>query len=164
MAFHFHIIVYMSGASILLTVSRITRWVFRRISFVSIISPRTRRISVAAATLTGCKNIASARKCGEFEVEVPSWGIRLKTAAPVRDDLKAVGIRAHYFSVSTSQNRFPITYVEEMEEPFELILQFRFEGQDPASPPIWWRIPKDRRPASFPQELGIAPVNILLLY
>ena len=87
-----------------------------------------------------------------------------KTAAPVRDDLKAVGIRAHYFSVSTSQNRFPITYVEEMEEPFELILQFRFEGQDPASPPIWWRIPKDRRPASFPQELGIAPVNILLLY
>ena len=120
--------------------------------------------SVAAATLTGCKNIASARKCGEFEVEVPSWGIRLKTAAPVRDDLKAVGIRAHYFSVSTSQNRFPITYVEEMEEPFELILQFRFEGQDPASPPIWWRIPKDRRPASFPQELGIAPVNILLLY
>ena len=120
--------------------------------------------SAAAASLTGCKNIAEAVKCGEYEVEVPSWGIRLKSAVPVRDDLKAVGIRAHYFGVSTNQNRFPITYVEEMEEPFEIILQFRFLGQDPASPPIWWRIPKDRRPASFPGELGIAPANILLLY
>ena len=120
--------------------------------------------SAAAASLTGCKNIAEAVKCGEYEVEVPSWGIRLKSAVPVRDDLKAVGIRAHYFGVSTNQNRFPITYVEEMEEPFEIILQFRFLGQDPASPPIWWRIPKDRRPACFPGELGIAPANILLLY
>ena len=110
--------------------------------------------SAAAASLTGCKNIAEAVKCGEYEVEVPSWGIRLKSAVPVRDDLKAVGIRAHYFGVSTNQNRFPITYVEEMEEPFEIILQFRFLGQDPASPPIWWRIPKDRRPASFPGSLA----------
>lgn len=120
--------------------------------------------SVAAASLTGCKNIAEAKKCGEYEVEVPAWGIRLKTAAPVRDELKAVGIRAHYFTVTGQQNRFPITYVEEMEEPFEIILQFRYAGQDPNSPPVWWRIPKDRRPAAFPRELGIAPVNILLLY
>ena len=120
--------------------------------------------SAAAASLTGCKNIAEAVKCGEYEVEVPAWGVRLKTAVPVRDELKAVGIRAHYFSVTGQQNRFTITYVEEMEEPFEIILQFRFLGQDPASPPIWWRIPKDRRPAAFPRELGVAPVNILLLY
>ena len=120
--------------------------------------------SVPAAVLTGCKNIAGARRIDGHTVEVPDWGLRLEVAQPVGEDLKAVGIRAHYFGVSTNQNRFPITYVEEMEEPFELILQFRFEGQDPASPPIWWRIPKDRRPASFPQELGIAPVNILLLY
>ena len=120
--------------------------------------------SAAAASLTGCKNIAEAVKCGEYEAEVPAWGVRLKTAVPVRDELKAVGIRAHYFSVTSQQNRFPITYVEEMEEPFEIILQFRYEGQAPDSPPIWWRIPKDRRPAAFPRELGVAPVNILLLY
>ena len=31
---------------------------------------------------------------------------------------------------------------------------FRFAGQDSASPPVWWRIPKDRRPASFPGSLA----------
>ena len=51
-----------------------------------------------------------------------------------------------------------------MEEPFETILQFRYAGQDPASPPVWWRIPKEKRPQSFPAELGVAPANVLLLY
>ena len=36
--------------------------------------------------------------------------------------------------------------------------------QDPDSPPVWWRISKDKKPQQFPTELGISPVNILLLY
>ena len=120
--------------------------------------------SVPAAVMTGCKNIYPARKCGDCEVEVPALGIRLKTAGPVGAKLSAVGIRAHYFNPSTPHNRFPVRFVQEMEEPFETILQFRYAGQDPTSPPVWWRIPKDKRPQSFPQELGIAPANVLLLY
>ena len=120
--------------------------------------------SVPAAILTGCKNIAEAKKTGEHEVEVPEWGIRLQTAQEVRDDLCAVGIRAHYFHPAAKQNRFPVRYVEEMEEPFETILQFRYTGQNPESPAVWWRISKDKRPQMFPEELGIAPANILLLY
>lgn len=120
--------------------------------------------SVQAAVITGCKNIFPARKCGDFEVELPALGIRLKTARPVEDGLAAVGIRAHYFHPSAPHNRYPVRFVEEMEEPFETILQFRYAGQDPSSPPVWWRIPKDKRPAAFPQELGVAPANVLLLY
>ena len=120
--------------------------------------------SVAAARVTGCKNIAAAVKTGEREVFVPEWGIRLETAVPVRDGLEAVGLRAHYFSPSARLNRHPVSYVEEMEEPFETILQFRFAGQDPGTPPVWWRLPKDKKPAAFPEELGIAPANVLLLY
>ena len=120
--------------------------------------------SIPAAVMTGCKNIFPARKCGDCEVEVPALGIRLKTAGPVGAKLSAVGIRAHYFNPSTPHNRYPVRFVEEMEEPFETILQFRYAGQDPASPPVWWRIPKEKRPQSFPQELGIAPANVLLLY
>ena len=120
--------------------------------------------SVPAAILTGCKNVVAAKKIGEFEVEVPDWGLRLQTAQPVRDNLSAIGIRAHYFNVNTKQNRFPVTYVEEMEEPFEVILQFRYAGQDQKSPPVWWRLAKGSRPQRFPEELGIAPANILLLY
>ena len=120
--------------------------------------------SVAAAVLTGCKNIAPARRTGIYEVEVPSWGVRLSTNRPVRDGLAAVGIRAHYFNASAPQNRFPVFYQEEMEEPFEVIVQFRYADQDPASEPIWWRMPKDKKPAQFPGELGVAPANVLLLY
>ena len=117
-----------------------------------------------AAILTGCKNIAPARKTGPHEVEVPVWGIRLQTAQAVRDGLTAVGIRAHYFNVSAQQNRYPVTYLEDMEEPFEVILQFRYADQKPNSPPVWWRISKEKKPQQFPDELGIAPANILLLY
>ena len=120
--------------------------------------------SVPAAVLTGCKNIAPARKCGERQVEVPSWGVRLTTGQPVGDGLVAIGIRAHYFNPASPQNRFPVVYQEELEEPFELTIQFRYAGQDPKSEPIWWRVPKDRRPAQFPAELGVSPANILLLY
>ncbi len=120
--------------------------------------------SVQAAILTGCKNVVPARRAGEYEVEIPDWGVRMKTAVPVKDGLCAVGIRAHYFGVNTPQNRFPVRYVEGMEEPFEQILQFRYASQRGDSPAVWWRMAKEKRPQQFPQELGIAPANILLLY
>ena len=120
--------------------------------------------SVPAAILTGCKNVVYARRVDAHTVHVPDWGITLQTRQEVRDGLAAIGIRAHYFSPGAQQNRFPICYVEEMEEPFELILQFRYAAQSPDSPPVWWRLPKDKRPQPFPTELGIAPANILLLY
>ena len=94
----------------------------------------------------------------------PAWGVTLQTALPVPDDVTHVGIRAHYFNATAARNRFPVRYVEEMEEPFETIIQFRYAGQAPDSPPIWWRMSKDKRPGQFPGELGIAPANVLLLY
>jgi len=120
--------------------------------------------SIQAARLTGCKNIAAARKISDHEVEVPEWGVTLKTAKEVNDGLSAVGLRAHYFNTGATHNRYPVVFVEEMEEPFETIIQFRFAGQDPNSAPIWWRLSKEKRPRIFPQEIGIAAVNVLLLY
>ena len=51
-----------------------------------------------------------------------------------------------------------------MEEPFEWIVEMRTPGQREGSANIWWRVPKDRRPAVFPAQMGVAPVNVLLLY
>ncbi len=120
--------------------------------------------SVCACLLTGCKNIAPARKTGAYEVEVPDWGIKLQTAQVVGEHIRAVGIRAHQFHAGTEQNCFPVEYRGEMEEPFEWIVEFRYRGQSSAASPLWWRIPKDRRPVPFPAELGAAPEDILLLY
>ena len=61
------------------------------------------------------------------------------------------------------QNRFSVACVGELEEPFEWIIKMRTPGQPEGSESIWWRLPKDKRPAVFPGELGIAPVNVLPL-
>lgn len=119
--------------------------------------------SEPAARLTGCKNIARAVKAGEYEVDVPEWGIRLTAAKPVPDNVRAVGLRAHYFHPRAAANRYAVQWGDELEEPFEWILLFRYEGQDAASPALWWRMPKDKKPAAMPEALGIAPENVLLL-
>jgi len=121
-------------------------------------------MSRQAAILTGCKNVVGAQKIGEHEVEVPAWGVNLKTAQPILDGLCAIAIRAHYFNPRSSQNHFPVRLTGMMEEPFEYILLFRYEGQSEHSPDIWWRLPKDRKSERDPAGLGIAPVNVLPLY
>ena len=120
--------------------------------------------TIAAAAVTGCKNIAKAVKAGEYEVDVPEWGVRLRTAAPVRVNLCAVGIRAHYFNPRCMQNRCQVELGEIMEEPFELTVPFRYENQKSDSPELWWRLSKDCKPAAAKLELGVAPENVLLLY
>ena len=120
--------------------------------------------SRAGAELTGCKNIAAARKTGEYEVEVPEWGIRLRTGQPVGDGVCAVGLRAHYFHPGEKENVFPVRYSSEREEPFEMRILFHYEDQREGTPDLWWRLPKDRTPGVMPEKLGIAPENVLLLY
>ena len=122
--------------------------------------PETR----AAAVLTGCKNIAPAEKAGEHEVFVPVWGIRLAVKKPVRDGLKAIGIRAHDFHPDVPDNRFPVRITEELEEPFEWISEFRYQRQDPGSPAVWWRYARAFRRETPPGELGVPPDRVLLLY
>lgn len=117
-----------------------------------------------AAVITGCKNITAARKTGENELEVPEWGIRLQTALPVTDSVCAVGIRAHYFNTKAAGNSYPVHFTGKMEEPFEYIYTFRYEGQSEKAPDIWWRIPKGQKPGQCPAAVGVAPVNVLPLY
>lgn len=120
--------------------------------------------SRAGAILTGCKNIAAAVKTGDYEVEVPEWGIRLKTAEPVKDGVCAVGIRAHYFNPKGRENVYPVQFSAVMEEPFETTVMFRYEHQPRKTQDLWWRLSKERWAGQMPGQLGIAAKNVLLLY
>ena len=122
--------------------------------------PQTR----AAAVLTGCKNIAGARKTGERQVFVPDWNVHLTTGRPVRNAVAAVGIRAHYLRPEVAANRFPVHFLREMEEPFAWVSEFRYADQSPDTPALWWRYGKQQRPAVLPKALGVAPEDVLLLY
>lgn len=117
-----------------------------------------------AALLTGCKNIVPAKKAGEFEVDIPEWGLRLKTAVPVREGLCAAGIRAHYFFPELSHNYYPVRFTGEIEEPFEHVFTFRYPNQAAESPDLWWRAPKSGDPIQKPAGLGVAPVHVMPLY
>lgn len=123
-------------------------------------NPKSRQ----GAVLTGCKNIVEARKAGEYEVEVPQWGMCFVTGEPVQEHLAAIGIRAHYFAPEIGENQGKVVLVDEMEEPFEWILKFRYENAKPGSDSVWWRLPKEKRPVHFPKALGVLPENVMLLY
>lgn len=120
--------------------------------------------TVPAAIITGCKNIYQARKLSKTAVEVPELGIILETGREVGDDVKAIGIRAHYFNSKTTQNRFEVVFDEEVEAPFEWTVKFRYKGQKQESQSVWWRLGKDKKLQQFPEYLGIAPSNVLLFY
>lgn len=120
--------------------------------------------SIQAAMLTGCKNVVSAQKTGENTVFVPDWGISLRTAVPVREEIQAIGIRAHAFDPNETENRVQVSWIGEMEEPFEWITQFRFSGQSSDSAPVWRRFSKNIDTEQRPAHLGVAPKDILLLY
>lgn len=122
--------------------------------------PQTR----AAAVLTGCKNIAAAKKMGTYEVFVPDWGISLMTSHPVVDTICAVGVRGHAFHQHVTDNAYPIHVLEEIEQPFEWIVKFRYEQQRSASPAVWWRFAKTDRPLQLEAPLGVRPQDVLLLY
>ena len=117
-----------------------------------------------SAILTGCKNVASAKKAGEYEAEIPDWGIRLRTKQKVGDLLCAVGVRAHYFDPAAESNMFPVKYTAKREDPFETRILFRYENQKTDAPDLWWKIPKGQDSEQLPGQLGIDPENVLLLY
>ncbi|WP_296902620.1 sulfate/molybdate ABC transporter ATP-binding protein [Megasphaera sp.] len=120
--------------------------------------------SKAAALLTGCKNIAAAKKVGPDKVFVPDWQVTLETQRPVGDDLCAVGIRGHAFTAADGENAWPIVVTEEIEQPFEWIVKFRYRSQAAGTPDLWWRFAKPDRPAELPDMLSVPGDAILLLY
>ena len=118
--------------------------------------------SVAAAYITGCKNIAPAQKAGEYRLYVPDWGITLDAAKPVSDNVKAVGIRAHSFG-EVSENSYPVEVLGIAEGPFEDTLRFRYKGQSGASDDLWQRIPHSLRPPVPPDGMGVRAEDVLAL-
>lgn len=118
--------------------------------------------SIAAASITGCKNIAPAQKAGEYKLYVPDWGITLTTAKPVGGRVKAVGIRAHSFG-DIPENAYAVDVLSIAEGPFEDTIRFRYKGQSLESPELWQRIPRSLRPEALPAGMGVRAEDVLAL-
>ena len=130
--------------------------------------PRT----VAAARLTGCKNVTAAKRVGEKRVAVPAWECELTTAEPVPEMLSDIGFRSHQVRFVESlggENVFPAWPVSTSEAPHEMTLYLRLHGrpksgeaahlQADVAKDIWSGL-KDRPQPWF---IALEPARVLLL-
>ncbi len=122
--------------------------------------------SRVAALLSGCKNIAKARRISKNRVFVPDWNIELETKKEVPDDIGYVGIRAHYLKATDEikgKNTFIIEDIEISEDPFEWNISFRCAG---GTQYLQWKVSKEiwsLERMSLPKAFKISPENILIL-
>ena len=121
--------------------------------------------SIAAARLTGCKNILPCTPLDSHTVRLDGWDTTLRLALPVPAGCTAVGIRAHDFTPCTADvpNAIPVKAVSTSENPFDWNLI--------CTPPegtaqLWWKVSKkslcSAAPAA-PQYLCAAPESIMPL-
>ena len=121
--------------------------------------------SVAAARLTGCKNILPCTPLSSHTVRLDNWGVPLQLALPVPADCTAVGIRAHDLApcAADAPNAIPVKAVSTSENPFDWNLI--------CTPPegtaqLWWKVSKKSLSAAAPeppQYLCAAPESIMPL-
>ena len=121
--------------------------------------------SIAAARLTGCKNILPCTPLDSHTVRLDGWNTTLRLALPVPAGCTAVGIRAHDFTpcAADAPNAIPVKAVSTSENPFDWNLI--------CTPPegtaqLWWKVSKkslsSAAPAA-PQHLCAAPESIMPL-
>ena len=130
--------------------------------------PRT----VAAARLTGCKNIVQATRCGEHRITIPAWNCELSTADTVPGSLTHLGYRSHQLLFQEScggENSFLCWLVSTSEAPHEMTLYLRLHAQPDSgdAPHVQADVPKDLwrtlRARPQPWTVTLDPARLLLL-
>jgi molybdate transport system permease protein len=128
--------------------------------------------TVAAARLTGCKNIVSACPLTSDRVAVGTWDCELVAAGQVSNKLTHIGFRSHQFvfqQPADDANTFPCWLVDISEAPHEMTLYLRLHASPQAgdAPHVQADVPKDvwRELSMQPQPWRVKfdPARILLL-
>ena len=121
--------------------------------------------SIAAARLTGCKNILPCTPLDSRTVRLDGWGTTLRLTLPVPAGCTAVGIRAHDFTscAADAPNAIPVKAVSTSENPVDWnLICTSPEG----AAQLWWKVGKTSLSAAAPespQYLCAAPESIMPL-
>ncbi len=132
--------------------------------------PRT----VAAARLTGCKNIAAAQLISSqrTRIDVPAWQCELECATTPPTALTHIGYRSHHLRFlppGDAPNTFLCWLVETSEAPHEMTLYLRLHAAPAPGEPhhIQADIPKDHwltlSAQPQPWRVQLDPARLLLL-
>jgi molybdate transport system ATP-binding protein len=120
-----HMILLANGESV---VKGLTKEIFRK------------PLRVEAARLTGCKNISPIERISEYELYALDWGIKLKTAEPIEDTTRYIGIRGHNLVPAANpeeENTMKISLAGNAHTTFQrqYLVQNAFSL---SSSKIWW--------------------------
>lgn len=99
--------------------------------------------TLAATLLTGCKNISKAHYVNEHTLYADDWKIELSSTALVPQNLKYVGIQAHYLLLANNNdeiNSYKMKVLQEIEDTFSYIVMVQYDG---SVQPIRWEIDKE---------------------
>ena len=120
------------------------------------------------ARLTGCKNIAGARRIDRCHLEVPEWGITLRLSKNIPEKVAFVGFRAHEFVPvwgEAGSNCIPVNIKSSAALPFER--KYFLAGAEGSEEDICWFLQRDKWPLidrkGMPDFLMMPEEKILLL-
>jgi molybdate ABC transporter permease protein len=129
--------------------------------------------TVAAARLTGCKNVVSAVRLHSGRISIPAWDCELTTCRPADDALTHIGYRSHqirFVKDESGDNVFQCWVVSTSEAPHEMTLYLRLHARPNPGEPAHLQadVSKDvwRTLSSTPQpwKIKLDPARILLLH
>lgn len=120
------------------------------------------------ARLTGCKNIAEAKRIDGRHLEVPEWGITLCLNENIPEKVAFVGVRAHEFIPvwgDAGSNCIPVNVKSSAILPFER--KYFLAGAEGSEEDICWFLQRDQWPLidrkGMPDFLMMPEEKILLL-
>lgn len=120
------------------------------------------------ARLTGCKNIAGAKRIDSHHLEVPEWGLTLHLKKDIPEAVAYVGFRAHEFVPvwgEAGDNCIPVDVKSSAVLPFER--KYFLAGREGTDADICWFLQKDEWASvdrqGMPDFLMMPEEKILLL-
>ncbi len=129
--------------------------------------------TLAAAQVTGCKNISRARQDEEGIIEAVDWGCRLKVNRPVPQGISYTGIRARHITQAGEEcadaNAFQCRPVKIVEGPHSVTVYIKLgeEQRGDSMKPIHWEISRDRwtdiKDRPLPWYIELNPAKIFLI-
>lgn len=84
--------------------------------------------TLSATLLTGCKNISKAEKLSDYTLRALDWNTVLTTERKIPDDLRYIGVRAHYFTPcenTDEENVLKGKIVQATEDPFSMVVMLQ---------------------------------------
>jgi len=118
-------------------------------------SPKT----LAVSRLTGCKNHSRAEKIDDYTLNAMDWNCILTTSSRVPNDIKHVGIRAHYLETCSNpneSNQLNCKIDRVIEDTFSMMIIVRNQSQAGIGSEIVWQVEKNQWQAIYDRQQNLS--------